>query len=164
MPTIDIPDKICSCCNGTKWYSHGDRLWCSTKRLENQKNRWKNCDKEAYNEYRKTRKSYQTHLLRNKTKRKEYREQNPIIKKIPLTAAERSATHHAKRKNDPLYKEKNCKRASDWLLINKEKVMTSDRYAKQQLGDCCTPEQRQMYIVYLKALRLLKQIENEETK
>ena len=40
--------------------------------------------------------------------------------------------------------------------------MSSDRYAKQQLGEHTTSEQRENYITYLKALRLLKQLENEK--
>jgi hypothetical protein len=163
MPTIDIPDKICPCCGNTKWYSHGDRLWCSTKRLENQRNRWKNCDKKKYNEYRKTRRSYQNHLLKNKTKRREYRKLHPIAKKTPLTIAERSARYYAKVKDNPVYIEKNRVRAEQWLKKNSDKFMTSDRYARYQLGECTTSQQRENYIIYLKCLRLLKQLENENS-
>ncbi len=161
MPTIDIPDKICPHCGGTKWYTNNIRYWCYSRRNENMKSLFKNRDKELYNQKRKAKPSYTRNLEKQKQKRQEYRNLNPIIKLSPLTTAERSARHHSKRKNDVLYKKKNLKRAADWLTINKEKVMTSDRYAKQQLGEYTTPEQREMYIIYVKALRQLKQLENE---
>lgn len=164
MPTVNIPDKVCKHCGGTTWYTNGDRYWCYSRRNDNNKALYKNRDKELHNEKRRARPCYLRKLEKEREKRKKYRELNPIIRPPQLTTAERSARHYAKRKNDPLYKEKNAKRAAEWLAINKEKLMTSDRYAKRRLGDYSTPEQRQMYITYLKALRQLKQLENEESK
>jgi hypothetical protein len=162
MATIDIPDKICKHCGGTKWYTHGDRYWCYSRRNDNIKTLFKKRDKEQYNERRRATDSYKEILLQKKKKRKEYKELHPTIRPPGLTQAERSAKYYAKKKDDPLYKEKNCKRAESWLLLNKEKMMTSDRYAKQQLGENTTLEQREKYITYLKASRLLKQLENEK--
>lgn len=45
MPTIHLPDKICSCCNGTYWYykpSSPNHLYCPTKRKEQNKKRYEN--------------------------------------------------------------------------------------------------------------------------
>lgn len=159
MPTIDIPDKICPHCGGTKWYVHGNRYWCSVRRNDKYNVRYKNRDKELHNEKRRARPCYLRGLEKRKEKRKEYRESHPLVKKIPLTAAEKSANYHTKRKNDPLYKEKNRRRAADWLLINKDKMMVSDRYITHRLGKTATPEQKQMYLMYLKASRKLKQLQ-----
>jgi hypothetical protein len=162
MPTVDIPDKICKHCGGTKWYTHNGRYWCYSRRDDSNKTLFKQRDKKQYNERRRATNSYKEILLQKKKKRKEYRELHPIIRPPRLTQAERSAKYYAKKKDDPLYKEKNCKRVESWLLVNKEKLMTSDRYAKRQLGETTTLEQRERYIIYLKCLRQLKQIENEK--
>lgn len=162
MPTIDIPDKICPHCSGTKWYVHNGRMWCFESRKKSTAKQYSKIDKKEYNRKRLTTDGYKKQLEKRRTERTEYRKLNPIIRPKPLTTAEKSSRSHAKRKNDFLYKEKNRKRAADWLLINKEKMMTSNRYARQQLGEQTSPEQRERYIIYLKCLRQLKQIENEK--
>jgi len=162
MPTIDIPDKICPHCGGTKWYTNNVRYWCYSRRNDNSKALFKRRDRDHHNAKRRATNSYKEILLKKKQQREEYRKLHPIVKPPPLSAAERSARHYAKKKDDPLYKQKNLERSKSWLLVNKEKMMTSDRYAKQHLGEQTTPEQREKYITYLKALRLLKQLENEK--
>jgi hypothetical protein len=86
MPTIDIPDKICSHCGDIKWdikyYQNGKikSTYCSNKRLENEKNRRiKNHDKIyiqqkiwAQKNIDKCREAVKNYHLRNKDSRASY--------------------------------------------------------------------------------------------
>lgn len=54
MPTIDIPDKICSHCGGTRWYydPKKNKHICNKKR-EDQYNSWKSRNIEKFREKRR---------------------------------------------------------------------------------------------------------------
>lgn len=120
MPTIDIPDKICPHCGGTKWYQHGNKSWCYVSRRESAK-KHRVSDREEYNRKRKLTNAYKNKLLAQKLKRQEYRKLNPLVKKIPLTSAEKSARYYAKVKATAEFKEKNNTRAKEWLLKHPDK-------------------------------------------
>ena len=131
MPTVIIPEKICSHCGGNKWYQHGNRYWCYIRRNEKEKALRKNRDKEKYNNFRRLTNSYKEILLKEKEKRKEYRKLNPIIKKTPLTTAQRSAKYYLNIKDNPKYKIKNVSRANKHFERNKEEL--NDKYIKSIL-------------------------------
>jgi hypothetical protein len=135
MPTIDIPDKICPHCGGIKWYQHGNRYWCYIRRNEKQKALFKNRNKEKYNDTRRLTNSYKEKLIKEKQKRQEYRKVNPVIKKTPLTTAQRSAKYYLKIKNNPKYKIKNVIRSNKHFKRNKEEL--NDKYIKSIL--CSDP-------------------------
>ena len=116
MPTVDIPNKICPHCGGTKWYEHNGRYWCYISRTASSKSRFANRDKKIYNEKRKSTPSYASKLEKEKQKREEYRKLHPIVKPDPLTIAERSARYYARNRLNAEYKKKNVIRAQEWRL------------------------------------------------
>ena len=133
MPTIDIPDKICPHCGGTKWFI-------------------------VYQTYKDKVYTVKTCSVRKKETDKKWISDN----------RERCCLIHKRSKDKVRYSKdyisKNRKRANVWFIKNKEKLMTSDRYAKENLSENSTPLQRGRYILYLKALRQLKKLENEKTE
>jgi len=137
MPTVDIPDKVCPHCGGTQWYQNKGRNWCVKSRQINAKKSYDKRDKEYQNEKCKLTKSYERQLLNNKKKREEYRKNNPIIKPIPLTIAERSAKYYAKVKDTDTYKQKNRSRTRKYYKLFSEKVKTaSNIYRLNNLEKC----------------------------
>jgi hypothetical protein len=88
MPTIDIPDKICSHCNDTKWFvtyqKYKDKVYtvhtCFNKKIESQK-KWisENKDKRLLMYKRSKDKVKQTddYIKNNRARANKYYEQNP---------------------------------------------------------------------------------------
>lgn len=136
MPTIDIPDKICPHCGGTKWWTKIDKRLNKNGVL----------------------KEYVSHTCSKIKSEMDKR----FISNNPESRKKIYRKYRDKIKHTEAYKKVNNERAKNWLLVNKEIMMNSDRYAKYQLGENSTTEQRKRYIVYLKCLRQLKQLKNEK--
>lgn len=56
MPTIDVPDKICPHCGGTKWYFHGGYIRTCFIKLSERRKAWRATDngKAFMSSYHKT--------------------------------------------------------------------------------------------------------------
>lgn len=88
MPTIDIPDKICSHCGGTKWFvlyqKYKDKVYtvytCAIRKMENQKkwnaeNREKRCL--IYKKSKDKVKHTQDYITKNRKRAAEYYKKYP---------------------------------------------------------------------------------------
>ncbi len=106
MPTVDIPDKICSHCGDTKWYVllNGKIDCCIYVKREKQK-KYKQKIKHDEN-FKKKRCFY--------AKNRYNRKSEEINKNI-----------REKRATDPIYKQKNIENSKKYYHSNKDKILTS---------------------------------------
>lgn len=152
MPTVDIPDKICPHCGGTKWYKrkhkkskNGIRYTCSIKVNEQSKKYNKKITKDP-EKLKKIKARQKTWEQNNKEKRKLYVDKYLQTEKGKLVKAKKEKLNDA-RKRERL----------------------NDVYLRKQLkhhfklpSEFITEDSMNKYKTYLLAFRQLKQLENEK--
>ena len=104
MPTIDIPDKICSHCGGTRWWTKIDKRINKDSIL----------------------KKYVTHTcsIINTERNKKWANENPEKRRMM------SKRSKDKVKNTIEYKTKNNERVKTWYKLNKEQAIQNSKNAK----------------------------------
>ncbi len=104
MPTIDIPDKICPHCGGTKWYVKTDKYINKNGVL----------------------KQYISHscIILVKERDKKWKSENPEKRKIIYKKSK------DKVKDTEEYKIKNNQRVRAWYKLNKEQAIQNSKNAK----------------------------------
>jgi len=191
MPTIDIPDRICPHCGGTRWYVCYEnnplkkdpnnkklKYKCNKKKLEKDARARKRKMVSLSEEERKSfnRKRYERYKdqvsLKQKEKRRVYRLNNPIIKKQKseeekkIESRLRTKEWYRLNKDKPEYIEK--RRKKDKLNEEKNGQNLPNFYIRKLLKrnlkispEIITGDCINKYRTYLLALRQLKQLENE---
>jgi hypothetical protein len=189
MPTIEIPDKICSHCGGTRWYVYYEnhplkkdptnkrlRYKCTKKKIEKDVRKRKRRMASLSEEERKSfnRKMYERYkdqvLLKQKEKRRVYRLNNPIVKKSEEEKKEAiirsQKKYRLKNKNNPLFIER--RRQKDRRDDARQIKNLANVYVRKMLKigyklpvECITDDVISKYKIYLTLKRQLKQLENE---
>jgi hypothetical protein len=157
MPTIDIPDRICPHCGGTKWYVHTNkkghvRHICFLKSSENRK-AWRSTDKgrEFTNTYFKTEVG--------KKHRKKYLSKPSTVK---LRAELSKQKYHRDMKTNPekvrLRRVKSNKQLRHKLTDGMVKHCIVRSYTESQLRHSDIPQE--LIEIKRKQLLLTRQIKN----
>ena len=131
MPTIDIPDKICSHCGGTKWYYSSKKPNHKCKKLINEQwNNWRNSNVEHF---RKQRRDYY-HTKVDKVKY--YKRCREAILKDPERSRQYKLKYYTSEKgknNLKQYRTLNAEKVTQWKKNQKIKSIEilSDNYIKE---------------------------------
>lgn len=191
MPTIDIPDRICPHCGGTRWYVCYEnnplkkdptnkrlKYKCTKKKIEKDARKRKRRMASLSEEERKSfnRKMYERYkdqvLLKQKEKRRVYRLNNPIIKKQKseeekkIESRLRTKEWYRLNKDKPEYIEKRRKKDNAQSVRRVQNL--PNVYIRKALkrdfkisSELITDDCINKYRTYLLALRQLKQLKNE---
>ena len=131
MPTIDIPDKICPHCGGTKWYYSPKKENYKCKKLrDDQWNNWRNSN---LNRFREKRREYY-HTKVDKTEY--YRRTRETVLKNPERTHQYKLKYANSEKGKNVvkkYRELNPERVVQWKKNQKNRYIEtlSDIYIKE---------------------------------
>lgn len=127
MPTVDIPDKICSHCGDTKWYYLAKRkTYTCIKLLNERNNKWRKSNIDHFRE--KRRKYFHTKV----DKAECYRKARERILKNPDKVRKYEPTEKAKEKRKQ-YRILNAEKVRKWKKEHKtrQRKTLSNLYLKQ---------------------------------
>lgn len=147
MPTIDIPDKICSHCGGTRWVFNIKKNWYSCVKKNKERDALYNSIPEIKE---RNKKQKQLYYINNKERfselgKKRYEVNKELINK---RASDYQKTERGK-KNTSLNYQKNRKNLTDVYI--KDTIVRTMALSKVKLS-CyeITKEQIERYRIYLK--------------
>lgn len=130
MPTVDIPDKICPHCGGTKWYYAPKKNQTCKKLIDERWNNWRNSNIEYF---RKKRREYY-HTKVDKTEHYKRNKENAL--KNPDKIRQYKVKYYTSEKgknNLKQYRILNAEKVKQWKKGQKIKSIEtiSDSYIKE---------------------------------
>jgi hypothetical protein len=120
MPTLIIPEKICSHCGGNKWYfAPKNKTYECFIKVSERKMKWQNDNHDRY-------------IRLAKERRHKLRELNPLQPRSKMSDDERRAKQREYKKKkyleDPIYREQTYNRAKEYYQLHIEE---KKQYNKQ---------------------------------